>query len=210
MANVSETADPENEVQLITDVQVEPNHADDTQLMDQALTGQQERGIEVTSVVTDGGYSGELGDEVCEEHGVDLRPTRLRGGVSHGEQWGWDAYSWEVDAEGTPLRVTCPEGVTVDLEPGQSAERSLARFPQQSCEACPFYGKQCRVKERKTTGPTFYVTHRSIKVARRRQRLCPEDAQLRAPVEAVMWELKHPFGSNQLPVRGLTRVRTVL
>jgi hypothetical protein len=211
VANVSETADPENEVQLITDVQVESNHTDDTQLMDQALTGQQARGIEVTSVVTDGGYSGALGDAVCANHEVELRPTRLRGGVSRGEQWGWDAYTWEVDAERTPLRVTCPGGETVELEPSsRSPDRSLARFPRQSCDACPFYGKQCRVEERQNTGPTFSVTHRSVSVARMRQRLCPEDARLRAPVEGTMWQLKHPFGSNQLPVRGLIRVRMVL
>ncbi len=37
VANVSETAAPENELQLITDVQVGPNRADHTTLMEQSL-----------------------------------------------------------------------------------------------------------------------------------------------------------------------------
>ncbi len=45
--NVSETADPDNPVQLITEVQVEPNHTDDATLMEQSLDDQAGREITV-------------------------------------------------------------------------------------------------------------------------------------------------------------------
>ena len=77
--NVSETADPENPVQLITDVQVEANHTDDTSLMEQSLDDQAERDIDPEQATTDGGYTGPRGEEACEKHDVELRATRLRG-----------------------------------------------------------------------------------------------------------------------------------
>jgi hypothetical protein len=48
VANVSETADPENDVQLITDVQVEPNRADDATLLSNRWTIRQDAGLRST------------------------------------------------------------------------------------------------------------------------------------------------------------------
>jgi hypothetical protein len=53
VANVSETCDGVNPVQLITDVQVAPNQTDDAQLMVRWLENQAERGIKVDKVIAD-------------------------------------------------------------------------------------------------------------------------------------------------------------
>ncbi|MBW1947653.1 MAG: transposase, partial [Deltaproteobacteria bacterium] len=68
VVNVSETADDENPVQLITDVQVEPNHTDDAKLMEESLDDQSEREIKVEKVTTDGGYTGPKGEQACGKH----------------------------------------------------------------------------------------------------------------------------------------------
>jgi hypothetical protein len=210
VANVSETADPENDVQLITDVQVEPNRADDTALMEQSLDDQAARGIEVKQITADGGYTGPKGEAACGKHDVTLRATRMRGGHSAPDHWGWEEYTWEVEDDGTPVGVTCPRGCRAALLPGRAKNRFLGRFEAERCAACPFFKTKCRVQERKRVPPTLYLTRRRIEVAQRRQRLCRQDASIRAVVESTVRSLKRAFPNSTLPVRGLIRARMVL
>jgi hypothetical protein len=206
VVNVSETCDPENPVQLITDVQVAANQTDDGELLSCSLDNQAERGIEVEKVTIDGGYTGPVAEEACEEHDVELRPTHMRGGRSAADRLGWEAYRWELGEQRQPLRVTCPQGQTVVLEPGKGQVRFIARFDPEVCATCPLFKQGCRVQPRKKAGPTFYVKLRSIKAALQRQRLRPEDKPIRAAVEATIRSLKHPFPGGKLSVRGLIRV----
>jgi hypothetical protein len=210
VVNVSETADPENDVQLITDVQVEPNRADDTALMEQSLDDQARRGIEIKQITVDGGYTGPNGEAACGKHEVTLRATRMRGGHSAPDHWGWEKYTWEVEDDGTPIGVTCPQGCRAALLPGRAKHRFLARFEAERCAACPFFKTKCRVQERKRLPPTLYVTRRRVEIALRRQQVCPEDASIRTVVESTIRSLKRAFPGSKLPVRGLIRARMVL
>jgi len=210
VVNVSETADPENPVQLITDVQVEPNCTDDAVLMEQSLDDQAERDIKVEQVTTDGGYTGLRGEQACEKHDVELRTTRMRGGRSAPDKWGWEEYRWIVNDQGIPSRVTCPQGCTADLGPGKAEGAFIARFNRECCAGCPFFTNKCRVQDRPRVGPTLYVRARTIKVAQHRQSLHPEDTSIRVLVESTIRSLKRGFPNNKLPVRGLTRTRTMI
>ena len=210
VVNVSETAHPQNPVQMITDVQVEPNQTDDATLMEQSLDDQVARGIEVDRVTTDGGYSGPRGEAACEKHDVELRATRMRGGRSAPDRWGWEKYTWEVNAEGTPVGVTCPEGYKATLLPGQAEGRFIARLDAECCADCPFFGNLCRVQARSGVGPPLYVTRRTIEVAQQRQQLHPEDTPIRVVVESTIRSLKRAFPGSKLPVRGLIRSRMMI
>jgi hypothetical protein len=208
--NVSETAEPKNPVQLITDVQVEPNQVDDATLMEQSLDNQVARGIEVDRVTTDGGYTGPQGEGACEKHDVELRATRMRGGRSAPDKWGWEEYTWEVSNEGTPIGVTCPQGCRAELVPGRAEGRFIARFDAERCAVCPFFANVCRVQDRSRAGPTLYVRQRTIEVAQQRQQLHPEDTPIRVVVESTIRSVKHAFPGSKLPVRGLIRSRMVI
>lgn len=210
VANVSETADPENPVQLITDVQVEPNQTDDAVLLEQSLDDQSARGIKVDKATTDGGYTGPRAEAACEKHHVELRATRMRGGRSAPSKWGWEKYTWGVSDEGKPIDVTCPRGCQVPLLPGQVSGRFMARFESETCAACLHRGGLCRVHVRAQVGPTLYLKQRTIEVARQRQRLHPEDTSIRVVVESTIRSLKSAFPNNKLPVRGLIRSRMVI
>ena len=209
VAGVSETCDPESDLQLICDVQVAPNTTDDAELLERSLEGQAERGHCPEQMTVDGGFTGPTADEACQDHETELRPTRLRGGQSASETLGWEAYQWSVDEAGRPEAVTCPHGQRARVEPGQAEGRYIVRFSSEACAGCPLLGGACRVEERRA-GPTLYLTQRSIEVARQRQRLCPEDRSIRAPVEATMRELKLGFARSRLPVRGLLRASMML
>lgn len=210
VVNVSETADPENPVQLITDTVLDTNQTDDGELLEKSLESQDERGIEVEQVTVDGGYTGPTAEAACEAQDVDLRATRMRGGTGAPDTWGWDEYEWELDDDGTPIMVTCPQGQTVDLQPGKVDGRFMARFASGICEQCPFFKTKCRVQPRTRVGPTLYLQQRTVEVALQRQQLCPDDASIRAVIEATVRSLKLPFANGKLPVRGLIRSRMVI
>lgn len=210
VANVSETADPENPVQLITDLQVEPNQADDSEMLEQSLEGQAERGIDIEKVTTDGGYTGPKADEACKKHNVELRATNMRGGTSYSDKWGWEEYAWEVDEQGRPISATCPQGHQGQVIPGEVEGRFIVRFKPEQCGSCPFFGKGCRVRNLKRAGPTIYVKQRMVDVARMRKMLHPEDTPLRVLVESTIRSLKRGFPASKLSVRGLIRARMAL
>jgi hypothetical protein len=191
-------------------VQLEPNHTDDATLMEQSLNHQAEREIEVDRVTTDGGYTGPQGKAACEKHDVELRATRMRGGRSAADTWGWEEYTWDVDDDKTPVGVTCPQGCRADLLPGRSEGRFIARFDPACCEGCPFFNTWCRVEDRPRVGPTLYVQARTVEVARQRQRLHPEDTSIRVLVESTVRSLKRAFPNSRLPVRGLIRSRMMI
>ena len=210
VVNVSETADAENPIQLITDVQVEPNQTDDAKLMEQSLDDQAERDIEVEKVTTDGGYTGPRGEQACGKHNVELRATRMRGGYSSPHKWGWDQYIWEVDEEERPIGVICPEGCRGQVLPGQAEERFIIRFEAEQCRACPFFKGKCRVQDLARSGPTIYLKQRVVEVAGKRKQLHPEDTPVRVVVESTIRSVKRAFPGSKLPVRGLIRSRMML
>jgi hypothetical protein len=210
VANVSETADPKNPVQMITDLQVEPNRTDDARLMKQSLDAQAARQVSVERVTTDGGYTGPSGEAACGNHEVTLRATRMRGGRSGADHWGWEEYDWERGEDGTPTHVTCPQGCRVGLLPGRKEGRFIARFRAEHCADCPFAETMCRVEDRVRVGPTLYVSERTIEVARQRQQLYPEDTPIRVLVESTVRSLKRAFPGSKMPVRGLIRTRMML
>ncbi len=210
VVNVSETADAENPIQLITDVQVEPNQTDDAKLMEQSLDGQTERDIEVKKVTTDGGYTGPKGEQACEKHNVELRATRMRGGYSSPHKWGWDQYIWDVDKEQRPIGVTCPEGCYGRVIQSQVEGNVIVRFEAERCRVCPFFKAKCRVLDRARAGPTMYLKLRVVEVARKRKQLHPEDIPVRAVVESTIRSVKRAFPGSKLPVRGLIRSRMML
>lgn len=210
VANISETCDPDNEVQLITSVQTTSNNTDDSDLLAQSLAEQSERGHDIEKMTVDGGYTGPTAEEACAAHQVDLHPSRLRGGKTNSEQWGWQEYQWQMTAEGVPEQVTCPQGQVIVLEPGRIEERWQARFDSAVCADCPFFQQECRAEPRQRSGPTFSVTTRSVQVALLRQRITKENNGVRAGVEATMRSVKTPFAASKLPVRGLIRSQMVV
>jgi len=205
VANLSETCDPNNPVQLLTSVQVAPNTTDDGQLLADSLAEQSGRGITVEKMTVDGGYTGETGETACRDHQVQMLPTRIRGGRTAPNRWGWEEYTWLLDDNDLPWRVVCPQGQVATLETGRKGDWLLARFNRTACTNCLFYQQQCRVKPYKRKPPTLFVSPRWIQVALLRQGMSPANNALRAGVESTVRSFKHVFPAGKLPVRGAIR-----
>jgi len=212
VANVTETCDPENPLQLITKVQVAANNRDDADLLAAALPDLKER-TAVETLYTDGGFGSPAADEECARQRVEQIQTGLRGAVPDPTHLSLADFGIEQAEDGVPTALTCPAGQRSVVEAGRSTG-FIAPFDPQQCQACPFQQqRRCRARPRRLD-PRFvlYFTQQEIHWARRRQRYRRNqqaDKNLRVAVEATVRSLKHPFGA-QWPVRGLFRMTDML
>ena len=212
VVNVTETCNPENDLQLIVKVQTEPNNTDDAAMLDEALPGLKER-TDVKQMYNDGGYNSPKVDETMREQQVEQIQSAIRGRKPPEEKPGLDDFDWETNAEGQPENVTRPHGQSVTVDPGRKENRYCAIFDASECKACPFRD-QCparlltRVPKR-----MLRFSQQEVDLALRRQRSADARTSrqnLRAAVEATVRSVKHPFGNGKVPVRGNPRVSMVV
>jgi hypothetical protein len=212
-ANLTETCDPENELQLINKVQVAPNNVDDSQLLAEALPNLTER-TDLDTLVTDGGFGGEASDSALQEHGVTLIQTALRGAPPDPNKFSLADFSIQQDEQGQPTTLTCPQGQTVCVTRARTTGWQ-ARFDPAICCTCPFQQNgRCRAKpQQRDRRYLLAFTTPEIQVAKRRQDCLAykgDGHNLRSAVEASVRSLKHPFPAGKLPVRGQFRVACLM
>ena len=207
VANLAETCNPENKVQLITSVQVAPNNQDDTHLLAAALLGLKQRtGLE--ELYTDGGYGSSTVDQLCQAAGVEQFQTAIRGNTPDPDKHCLADFAFVMNDQGRPEQITCPHGQTVTVLPARTTG-FLASFDACLCQTCPFQST-CQAKPLKRQ-PAFRLnlTLKRIHSARRRRRSMErlkDGKNPRAAVEACMRSLKHPFRHSKAPVRGMFRI----
>ena len=213
VANLTETYDPENDLQLITQVQLAPNNTDDADLLVQALPNLVER-TGLSDHYSDGGFSSPEADVVLQEKQVALVQSRLRGKQPDPERFNLTDFDIHHDQAGNPLEITCPYGQTVPVEPARK-NGYLARFDRDLCRVCPFHlHGRCRATPGKRR-PQFQLNFTLYQVnwAKRRRRHLQAKAEKdnrRVAVEVSVRSLKHPFGNGKLPVRGRFRMSCML
>ena len=213
VANITETCDPENELQLITNVQVAPNNIDDSQLLAEALPNLQER-TDLDTLMTDGGFGGEASDTALEGQDVKLIQTAIRGPRPDSHQFHLADFDILFDPKDTPTDITCPYGQKVPITPARTTGLQ-ARFDPEICSACPFHQEErCRAQPQKRD-PRYLLafTPKQVRAAQRRKDFLEHQdhgQNLRAAVEATVRSVKHPFRAGKLPVRGQFRVTCLI
>jgi hypothetical protein len=199
VANLTETCHPDNPLQLVLKVQVEPNTADDAQMLADTLPDLKQR-TDVDRLYTDGTYGSPTVDELNREHHIEQIQTAIRGRPPAADKLTLADFTWEIEPDqGTPVALITPQGQRVEIEPGRKPERYIARLPQASPEA--------------QRPAVIYFSQANLEVALRRQRtqaLQTQDTNPRAAVESTIAALKRPFSADQLPVRGPFRVAMML
>ena len=214
VANLSETCDPENEVQLITQVQVAPNNTDDEHLLVEGLPQLKAR-TEVQSLWTDGGYNGSAAEDTFREEKVEHVPTNVRGRRTAPDRLGLETFSWQMDKTGAPLTTKCPGGQRVRVRTGRKQGRFLAGFDEAFCKTCAF-AEPCPARRlKRRAGRSLNVSLRQVQVALLRQRAAQTRGagnNWRAAIESTVRSVTHPFGgqAGKVPVRGQIRVTQVL
>jgi hypothetical protein len=218
VVNVSETCHEDNDVQLIVKVQTEPNTTDDAQMLADALPDLKAR-TDLEEMNTDGGYNSEQVDQLMREHQVDLVQTAIRGQKPAKDSFNLADCQLEIDPDsGQPLSITAPNGQRTEVESGRKPGRFIARFeqtakPDQDPKQSTADPSDIELSSDKSPPPVLYFTQHQVDVALRRQRcaqLRASGKNPRAAVEATVGAMKHPFGDDQLPVRGKFRVSVMM
>jgi len=214
VANLTETCDPQNEIQLITQVQVAPNNVDDGQLLAEALPNLQER-TDLDTLVTDGGFGGEASDQALQSaQTITHIQTALRGAQPNPDKFSLSDFNIQQNEKGRPSQITCPQGQTVAVTPGRTTGWQ-ARFDPSLCATCPFQlDGRCRLQPQKRD-PRYLLTFTTpeMRSAKRRKEYLTHQGyshNLRSAVEATVRSVKHPFPAGKLPVRGQFRVTCMI
>jgi hypothetical protein len=213
VANLSESCTPENDLQLITQVQVAPNNQEDADLLAEGLPALKAR-TEVETLYVDGGFGSPEVDQVCLDQKVEIVQTGIRGNQPNPDKFNLADFEIQQDEKGKPIQMTCPTGQMAPVEPGRTTGY-VVHFDTLQCQNCRFFQeKRCRaIGGKRDPRPKLSFTQQEVNWARRRKRhdaFKKEDGNLRAAIEATARSIKHPFPSGKLPVRGLFRVTCML
>lgn len=194
--HATETADPENALQLVTDVAVEPNNRDDSRILHDRLPAMKEKTPDLAELHTDATYASEDNDLREAELGIAHVQTAIRGHVSPAPM--------RIDRnEGGGFQIRCFADHVV--QNSATKTRFKATFPAAACAGCPF-ADTCPAQALARGGRSYYFTEETVLRQARHRRLqeLPEKRRtLRANVEATMRQFNAPCRNGKLRTRGL-------
>lgn len=198
--NIVETCNPDNQLNLLTDISVHANNIDDSKELNERIDIIKEKTPELNELHFDGGYSSKDNDEKFEEHTITPVQTAIRGREPEGveikiEQLSNDRYL-----------VGCPNQ---SVESQFARERFKAEFDLSICSVCPV-ASNCQLKQKKKSRVYYFTPAEYLK--RKRigsiEKIPKERRGLRANVEATVSEFTRKmtagnFGnSRKLKTRG--------
>lgn len=198
--NVTETADPENDVNLITDAAVDANNVGDGPMLAARMDVLKERTPELDEMHTDGAYGGEALDPKMKEHDVFHVETGSNAGKAKVPM------KYERVDEGG-YKVSCPGGQTAVAE--RTRTRFKAEFDKTICADCPFL-ENCQTEARKACRTLYFQeSWAEGSIRSRNVELIPERRRtVRANVEATVMEFTGMFNhKGKMPLRGKSKIR---
>jgi hypothetical protein len=212
VANLSETCDPQNPLQLITKVQTASNATDDSQLLAEALPNLKER-TELDTIYTDGGHGGPDSDVVLQEQQVEHIQTAIRGRTLDPDKLYLADFAIKFNPDNQPVKVTCPNGQTEPAHPSSQKKAFVAHFNAGVCSTCPLVDKCPSRPGQRDPRRHVRFTQAEAQASERRRRSHAQQKEgrnLRAAVEASIRSIKHPFPAGKLPVRGKFRMTSMV
>lgn len=214
VANLTETCDPKNTLQLITKVQVAPNTTADSHMLAEALPNLKQR-MDLDKLYTDGGHGGKEADVALQEQQVTHIQTAIRGNGPNDKKLSLSDFMIKFNKKGKPVQITCPQQQQAPVHLSSQKKSFMAFFDSAICFRCPFWqAGQCPTHPRKRDACHHLEIRlvRAYSAQRRRQSLAQkkEARNLRAAIEATVRSVKHPFPAGKLPVRGSFRMACVL
>ena len=193
--NITETANPENDVNLITDVAVCSNNTDDSKILNERIEPIKEKTPDLNELHTDGAYGSEDNDKKMEELDITHVQTAVRGRKAE------VSIQIEEVSDGQ-YTVKCPRQ---SVSSQKTKTRYKACFDVEICKQCPL-SRNCPAKQQ-SDKRTYYFDRSDYLLGKRNRNiksLPPERRKLRPNVEATVKEFTKSFNhKGKLRVRGL-------
>lgn len=217
-ANLTETCVPENDLNLVVKVQIEPNNKDDAAMLNEVLPELKKR-TDVEEMWNDGSFSSEEVDQIMHQEGVEQIQTAIRGRKPGADRLGLADFAWKTDDNGRPQQIHCPYGQPGAISPGRKKDRYRVAFDARncdscdSCDSCPFRDSCPSKPLKRKSVRALRISQRQVDVAQRRRRsaqMLASGCNLRSAVEATVRSVKHPFRNGKVPVRGKARMSIML
>jgi hypothetical protein len=191
--NVTETAHPDNPINLLTDVAVNRNNSDDSQVLGERLAPIMQKTPDLEELHFDGAFGSSANDEQFDHYDVTPIQTAIRGRQS--------AVNIDIEqVSANEYQVSCPQQ-TVSSQP--TRQRHKAEFDLAPCQQCP-HRHQCPAITMKQY-KVFYFSHQDYLARRRQHRIheIPKERRtLRNNVEATVKEFVCKMPGKKLKVRG--------
>ena len=192
--NITETASPENDVNLITDIAVCPNITDDSAILNKRLERIKKKTPDLNELHTDGAYGSEQNDEDMEELKITHVQTAVRGRKAE--------VAMEIEeVSSDEYIVHCPHQ---SLSSQKTRKRYKACFDLAICNQCSLASRCCAKEQR--NGRVYYFDRADYLQGKRNRNiklLPPERRKLRPNVEATVKEFTKPFNhKGKLKIRG--------
>ncbi len=195
VVNVVETCNPENQLNLITDISVSTNNVDDSKNLHERLDRVKAKTPEIAELHNDGAYGSNANDIKCSELGITQIQTAIRGKEA----------AIEITIQKTDVdsyHVSCPYQTVVATK---GRKKFRAAFDTSLCAACPLCERCNFAKDRSNKFRFYYFwekDYQRIKRAHNILQIPPERRTLRANVEATVSEFKKKMPKDKLKVRG--------
>jgi len=205
-AQISETCNPDNDVQIITCAIPQTAAQSDANAVEEVLDDLQTNDLVPDSMLVDTGYTGDDNVRLAEEKGVELvGPVPSGSSKTKADEYErLNIDDFDVD-EATEEIVCCPAGhKPQSSEHNNETGKTKTVMPESACSQCEFF-EQCPVE--KITGQ-YKLEHTAKQrrlAARRREQdteVFRERYKTRGGIEGTNSGLKRKTGLGRLRVRG--------
>ncbi len=194
LINVTETANPENKLNLITDVAVAPNNRDDSKVLNDRVEPIVEKMQDLDEIHVDGGFGG-ISDAKLTENGVKMIQTAIRSRKAE--------VKFTINQIENKYKVTCSGGQEVESIKTRSGKRSKVTFDSEICLKCPHF-LNCPA-QKGTQKNVFYFNDYYYIMHKRHNNINEipaERRKIRSNVEATINEFVCKTKDHKIRVRG--------
>jgi hypothetical protein len=205
-AQISETCNPDNDVQIITCVIPQTAAEADANAVGEILEDLQTNELVPKEMLVDTGYTGDDNVQLAEEKGVELvGPVPSGSSKSKDDEYEQlNIDDFNVD-EATEEIVCCPAGhKPQSSEHNNETGKTKTVMPESACSQCEFF-EQCPVEKIKEQYKLEHTAKQRRLAGRRREqdtKVFRERYKTRGGIEGTNSGLKRRVGLGQLRVRG--------
>ena len=205
-AQIAETCNPQNEVQIITCAIPQTAAEPDANAVEEVLDDLQANDLLPDSMLVDTSYTGDDNVRLAEEKGVELVGPVPSGSskakADEYEQLNIDDF--DVD-DATEEVICCPAGhKPQSSEHNNETDKTKTVMPESACSQCEFF-EQCPVEKIKGQYAVEHTSKQRRLAGRRREQdteVFRERYKTRGGIEGTNSGLKRKTGLGQLRVRG--------